>query len=42
MFVEAIEATYVFKPTQFLEINKRMARISYFDVLKKDISEQND
>ena len=42
MSVEVIKATEVFKTTLVLEINKLMAKWLYFDVLKKNISEQND
>ena len=42
MSVEVIEATEVFKTTLVLEINMLMAKITFFDFLKKNISEQND
>ena len=36
MSVEVIGATEVFKTIESLEINELMARIPYFDVLKKE------
>ena len=41
MSVNVIKATEVFRTTLTLGINKLMARITFFDVLKRQIFEQN-
>ena len=40
--VEVNKGTEVFRTTLTLGINKLMARITFFDVLKRQIFEQND